>query len=372
MAKPVSYHYNQFPPARLNWEALVPLIGPATLALGDFKGLLDAVPDAWVLLSPLTTQEAVLSSRIEGTQATLGEVLEFEAEGENQRKSSERIDDIQEVLNYRLTVQKAAARLQDLPLCGRLLKEAHQILMQGVRGKDKAAGHYKQTLNAIGTPGCTLENAKFIPISPDRLEDGMRQWETYLHSEQPDVLIQLAIVHAEFEALHPFLDGNGRLGRMIIPLFLYERKLLSHPAFYLSEYLEANREEYYERLLAISSDHDWTGWVAFFLKAIAIQARENTRKARTILQLYEHRKRWIVEQTHSQHAVSTLDFMFRQPIFSGADFTKIPGVPRPTARRILSEIRREVLREVRPSAGRRPAIYAYTELLNAAEGREVF
>jgi len=149
MAKPVSYHYNQFPPARLNWEALVPLIGPATLALGDFKGLLDAVPDAWVLLSPLTTQEAVLSSRIEGTQATLGEVLEFEAEGENQRKSSERIDDIQEVLNYRLAVQKAAARLQDLPLCGRLLKEAHQILMQGVRGKDKAAGHYKQTLNAL-------------------------------------------------------------------------------------------------------------------------------------------------------------------------------------------------------------------------------
>jgi len=372
MSVPVHYHYDQFPPQELDWKALVPLIGPATLALGDFKGLLDAVPDAWVLLSPLTTQEAVLSSRIEGTQATLGEVLEFEAEGARSGQSSEKVDDIQEILNYRRAIQLASSRLGELPLCGRLLREAHEVLMQGVRGKDKAAGNFKTTPNAIGSPGCTLETAKFIPISPDKLTRGMQVWENYIHSDQPDVLIQLALAHAEFEALHPFLDGNGRLGRMIIPLFLYERKLLSHPAFYLSEYLEAHREEYYDRLLAISRDQDWTGWVAFFLRAMAAQARENTRKARKILQIYEMRKRWIVQQTHSQHAVTALDFMFRQPIFSGSDFTKIPGVPRPTARRILVEVREHLLREVRPPAGRKPALYAYTELLNAAEGREVF
>jgi len=178
--------------------------------------------------------------------------------------------------------------------------------------------------------------------------------------------------NAEFEALHPFLDGNGRLGRMLVPLFLYERKVLGHPAFYISEYLEQNREEYYERLLAVSRDDDWTGWIAFFLRAMAEQARVNTRRARAILQLYESRKRWIVKQTHSQYAVTALDFMFRQPIFSGSDFTKAQGIPKPTARRILATIRDELLRELRPAAGQRPAIYAYRELLNAAEGREAF
>ena len=372
MPKPVQYHYDKFPPAELDWKHLVPLIGPATLALGDFKGLLDAVPDAWVLLSPLTTQEAVLSSRIEGTQATLGEVLAFEAEKGFGSQSQEKADDIQEVLNYRQAIQLAATRLADLPLCGRLLKEAHAVLMQGVRGKDKAAGSFKESANAIGALGCTMETAKFIPILPEKLPDGMQKWESYLHSDEPDTLIQLAIAHAEFEALHPFLDGNGRLGRMIIPLFLFERKILNYPAFYISDYLEAHREEYYERLLAVSRDNDWTGWVAFFLRAMAAQAKENTRKARKILQLYESRKKWIVETTHSQYAVSALDFVFRQPIFSGSDFSRIPGVPSPTSRRILSCIREDMLREVRSSSGRSPALYAYSELLNAAEGREVF
>jgi len=178
-------HHGKFPPTGIDWERLVPLIGPATLALGDFRGLLDAVPDAWVLLSPLTTQEAVLSSRIEGTQATLGEVLEFEAGGSSAIQSSEKINDIEEVLNYRMA------------LCGRLLKEAHAILMRGVRGRDNAAGEFKTSPNAIGAPGCTAETAKFLPIEPEYLADGIAQWEAYLHSEQPDLLIQLAVVHAE-------------------------------------------------------------------------------------------------------------------------------------------------------------------------------
>jgi Fic family protein len=367
----VRYHYDQFPPAKLDWEKLVPLIGPATLALGDFKGLLEAIPDPHVLLSPLTTQEAVLSSRIEGTQATLGEVLEYEA-GSRDKHSPEKVDDFMEVINYRRAIHHAAERLKDLPLCGRLLREAHKILMEGVRGKDKDAGEFKKTPNVIGAPGCTVETAKFLPISPERLNEGIGAWEHYLHSNQPDLLVQLAMVHAEFEALHPFLDGNGRLGRMLVPLFLFERKRLTYPAFYLSEYLEANRETYYERLLAISRDGDWTGWAVFFLTAMETQAVQNTRKARAILRLYEERKLWIVAKTHSQYAIHALDFIFKFPIFQSDHFWKQDVIPDQTARSILRAIRDELFHEVRPASGRRPAIYAYTELLNAAEGREVF
>ena len=367
---PVSYHYNKFPPPNLDWPSIVPLIGPATLALGDFKGMLDAIPNASVLLAPLRDQEAVLSSKIEGTQATLGEVLEYEADASSDSpRSAEKVDDIQEVLNYRRALSFASKRLDELPLCGRLLKESHAILMESVRGKDKAAGKYKTVQNGIGKPGCTLDTAKFLPIAPEHLEDGMAAWERFTHEPFTDTLVQLAIIHAEFEALHPFLDGNGRLGRMIIPLFLYEQKMLSYPAFFISEYFELNREEYYERLLAVSRDDDWTGWCVFFLKGMATQARENTRKARAIMQLYEDRKAWIIGKTHSQYAVPALDFIFRQPIFRSDHFWKHSDIPEQTARHILRTIRDELLLEIRPSSGRRPAAYSYEELLRIAEGR---
>ena len=244
--------------------------------------------------------------------------------------------------------------------------------MNSVRGKDKAAGEYKTIPNAIGKPGATLETAKFIPIMPDQLEDGMAAWEKYLHSQQSNTLVQLGIVHAEFESLHPFLDGNGRLGRMTLPLFLYEKKILNFPAFYLSEYLETHKEEYTERLLAVSRDNDWTGWSVFFLTALQKQALENTRKARAIIQLYESRKTWIQQHTPSQYGVPVLDFLFHQPIFKATDLGKPQGVPRPTARRITREIRDELFRELEPASGSKPAIYAYRELLNISEGKEVF
>lgn len=370
---PIYYHHGKFPPpsSEIDWAQLVPLIGPATMALGEFKGLLDAIPNPMVLLSPLSAQEAVLSSQIEGTQATLGEVLEYEAGGD-EPESIERLHDIQEVLNYRKAIAQATQRMNDLPLCGRLLKDAHQILMSGVRGKDKDAGNYKKTPNAIGAPGCTLETAKFVPIEPEALNAGMTRWENYMHSEQPNILVQLGIVHAEFESLHPFLDGNGRLGRMLLPLFLYEKKQLNYPAFYLSEYLEANKDEYTERLLAISRDNDWTGWSVFFLKALEEQARENTRKARSIMQLYEQRKDWIQDRAHSQYGVAVVDFLFSQPIFKATNFAEPQGVPAPTRKRILREIREDLLYEIRPASGSRPAIYAYQELMNIAEGKNLF
>lgn len=368
---PINYHYGKFPPASLDWQALVPLIGPATLAIGDFKGLLAAVPNPAVLLSPITTQEAVLSSKIEGTIATLGEVLEYEA-GASHSASPEKIGDIQEILNYRKAIHHAASRLNDLPLCGRIIKEAHAILMDGVRGKNKAPGEFKRVQTAIGFLGGGVETARFLPILPEKLEGGISEWEKYINSDQPDILVQLAILHAEFESLHPFADGNGRLGRMLIPLFLYSKKFLNVPAFYLSEYLESNRDEYYDRLLAVSQNDDWTGWCSFFLRALEWQARKNTQKARSILDLYEKRKPWIIDITHSQYAMQALDFLFTQPIFKGDSFSKQPGIPDATARAILRQIRDEILVELSPASGRKAAVYAYAELINLAEGRKIF
>lgn len=373
MARPVRYHTGKFPPRRLDWERLIPLIGPANAALARYDGLLSAIPNADVLLSPLTTQEAVLSSAIEGTLATMGEVLEFEAGGATKQIDQKKVDDIQEILNYRRAMREAVDQLQRLPLCQRVIKHVHSVLLDGVRGHDKARGRYKPVPNYIGPTGSSLEQAKFIPIDPANVGEGMSRWEKYLHANAPDRLVQLAIVHAEFEALHPFLDGNGRVGRILIPLFLYERKLLHAPMFYLSEYLEANRQEYYDRLRSVSSKDDWTGWCRFFLEAIEKQARENDAKARRVLALYEEKKGWMVQATRSQYAIAALDFLFTQPVFSSSDFVARAGIPAPTARRILNLCRENgLLMAVREASGRRPAILAFPELLNIAEGRSVF
>lgn len=370
---PVQYHYGQFPPKDLDWARLIPLIGPASAALARCDGILEALPNAQVLLSPLTTQEAVLSSRIEGTVATMGEVLEYEAGAGPTDSEPEKVADIQEILNYRRAILGADKRLSDLPLSGRLFREAHATLMEGVRGEERDPGNYRKTQNWIGTPGLPEDQMRFQPISAADLPDGMSAWETYLHSQQSDALVHLAIVHAEFEALHPFQDGNGRLGRMLIPLFLFERKLLSKPTFYISAYLEARRDEYYERLLAVSRDSDWTGWCEFFLRALVAQARSNTCKARGILELYDKKKTWIIEKAHSQHGIRALDFMFNRPVFSSSDFVQNAGMPEGTARRILSLARTHgLLRVLRKASGSRPAILGFPELLNIAEGKDAF
>lgn len=230
---PVLYHDGGFPPAVVNWTELLPLIGPANAAVARYEGVLHGVPNPNVLLSPLTSQEAVLSSRIEGTQATLGEVLEYEAEAGDLNADQARIADIREVLNYRAALNEATQLLQELPLSQRLIKAAHVVLMEDVRGRNKSPGEYRRIPNWIGPHGCSIEAARFIPCGADRLEAAMQNWELYMHAVAPDLLVQLAVVHAEFEAIHPFLDGNGRLGRrLIVPLFLHSKELLSRPNFY--------------------------------------------------------------------------------------------------------------------------------------------
>lgn len=370
---PVVYHDGAFPPASLDWPRLLPLIGPASAAIARYEGVLHGIPNPNILLSPLTNQEAVLSSRIEGTQATLGEVLEFEAEGDLFDESTPKKADIREILNYRAALAEATQLMETLPLSQRLIRQTHAVLMQGVRGRNKAPGEYRRIANWIGPAGCPIEQARFIPCAADRLPRAMDAWEAYIHANAPDFLVQLAIVHGEFEAIHPFLDGNGRLGRLIVPLFLRAKGLLSRPNFYLSEYLESHRDEYYDRLLAISRDGDWTGWCAFFLQALIAQAETNQRKAQAILALYSDKKDWVADKTHSQYAVRALDRMFSVPIFRTSDFIATAGIPPPTANRILRVLRDHgLLKEMRPASGRRAAVLAFAELLNIAEGRAVF
>ncbi len=372
MPTPVQYHYGKFPPENIEWAALVPLIGPAASALARYDGLLTAIPNAAVLLSPLTTKEAVLSSRIEGTQATMGEVLEYEAEPGDKRISPEKEADIHEIINYRSAMREAEQQLKSLPLCGRVIKAAHKTLLSGVRGHGKAPGEYRQTPNWIGPPGCTIEEAKYVPVSFDKLPDAMSDWEKFVHSEQPDKLVQLGIIHAEFEALHPFLDGNGRLGRMCVPLFMFYQKIIQSPMFYVSEFFDKNRDEYYERLLAISRDDDWTGWSAFFLKAIVEQAESNQSKAEAILKLYDEMKTRVAELTHSQYAIHAVEFIFNRPVFNRTDFIHESGIPEPTARKITKVLKENnILREIRTASGPRPAMLAFPDLVNITEGSRV-
>ncbi len=368
---PVLYHNGRFPPPKLDCPALIPLIGPAAAAVARYDGMLSAIPNPHVLLSPLTTREAVLSSRIEGTQATMGEVLEFEA-GRG-AASPERRDDIYEVLNYRAAMREAEKLLRTLPLSQRVIREAHRVLLSGVRGQNMSPGEYRRIPNWIGPPGCVIEEARFVPIGADRLPEAMSAWERYIHGDVPDRVVQLAILHAEFEALHPFLDGNGRLGRMLVPLFMWQMGLIQRPMFYISAFFEVRRDEYYDRLLAVSRDDDWTGWCRFFLEAVRAQAEDNLTKTRAILGLYEDMKRHVAEMTRSQYAIHALDWIFERPIFKSSDFVEAAGIPAPTARRFLGVLRKgEVLEPLAAGRGRRAAVLAFPALLNIAEGTEVF
>ena len=369
---PVHYHEGRFPPEEsLDWGALVPLLGPAVAALARYDGVLAAIPNPGVLLAPLTTQEAVLSSRIEGTQATMGEVLEFEAGREVD--SPERRDDIEEVRNYRAAMRQAEKMLETLPLSGRVVREAHRVLLSGVRGRNKSPGEYRRIPNWIGPPGCAIEAAKFVPIGAEKLDGAMSAWERYMHQDTPDLLVQAAVLHAEFEALHPFLDGNGRLGRMLVPLFLWQRGLISRPMFYISAYFEAHRDAYYDGLLAVSRDEDWTGWCRFFLDGVKVQAEDNLAKARAILDLYEDMKIRVAELTRSHYAVHALDWIFERPIFSTKSFLAEAGIPEHTARRFLNVLRKnDILVVIRVGHGRRTAIFSFPALLNIAEAGDEF
>jgi len=368
-----------FEPQRLpindiEWSSLIPLIGKANRSLAYYDGILYGLANPDLLLSPLTTQEAVLSSKIEGTQATLGEVLRFEA-GESPAEEP-RVQDIEEIINYRHTMRRAEEELKTRPFSLNLLKELHAVLLDGVRGRFKARGEFRKQQNWIGIPGTPIEEAQFVPPDPMNMMEYLYNWETYYHFDRPDPLVQLAIIHAQFELIHPFLDGNGRLGRMIVPLFLYERKLINSSVFYISAYLERHREEYVAGLRALNekSSIAWSRWIGFFLGAMDEQARENARKAQLIIDLYGRMKAKIIDLTHSQYAVPLLDFMFDQPVFKSSQLDNHPAMPSESmVAHMLSRLKTAgILKVVRTGSGRRPQILAFIELINLCEGSDVF
>lgn len=334
--------------------------------------MLHAIPNASVLLSPLTTNEAVLSSKIEGTQATLGEVFRFEA-GDEPIEENKRVD-IQEILNYRTALRVAEKYIGERPFGLSLLRELHAILMNSVRGQEKEPGAFRKTQNWIGLPNTPIEEAFFIPPSPIHVRQHLDNWERFYQTEPTDPLVHLAVLHAQFEIIHPFDDGNGRLGRMLVPLFLFERKILNKPTFYLSAYLEAHREEYVRSLRAIQGRDGWEDWILFFLRAVEEQSRENATRAGNVLDLYRQLKAEVLELTRSQYAIRVLDYMFEFPIFSSSMVVAASGMP---SRQMVSNILRElktakIVMTLQEGSGRRAEVLAFRRLLNVCEGREAF
>ncbi len=363
------YSPEPLPIKTLDKSELFSSVGEANAELARYDGLLMGMANPAVMLSPLTNQEAVLSSKIEGTQATIEEVLEHEA---GREYDVDKNDDILEVLNYRKALMLAKDSVTDRPIRLGFIRELHSILMSNVRGENKEPGQFRMDQNWIGAPGCTREEAAFVPPNPLQLIDHLQAWEAYLSSDDVDPIVQTAIVHAQFELLHPFKDGNGRIGRLLIPLLLYSKGRLSSPMFYLSAYLESHRDEYYTRLRTISQAGDWTGWCAFFLRAVRVQAQQNGATLREIMGLYEVTKLQVRNITHSPHSAQLVDALFDRPIFTSADIARRADVPKPTVHKLIRSLLDEgVLATVRKAAGRRAAILTFAELLNTLERKQL-
>lgn len=366
MTTPVQYRLDAFPPKNIDWGRLIPLLGPAHAALARYDGLVSVIPNAKVMLDPLITQEAVLSSRIEGTTATMSEVLAIEA-GTNGKSFPPSIrDDAEEIKNYCVALNYAADVLTHQPFSLDLLCQAHGCLMDGVRGRDKSPGSLRERQNWIGPIGSGIESARFVPIPQKHLKKGVTKWLHYvLDDGTPDPLVQLAIIHMEFEALHPFRDGNGRIGRMLVPLLLFSKGLLSSPNFYFSAYLEDRREEYFWALLEVSRDGAWTEWCEFFLEGLTRQADENHRKAKLILDSHRRMMRDIVQYSRSPHSTRAVEFLFSRPVFSIGQFSQEVGVlPRTAARLLAPFLKKGILRVDQKQTGSTPAVYSFPSLLD--------
>lgn len=347
----------------IDLEAMIPQIVETNKALARFDGQLGSIQNPRVLLSPLMTQEAVVSSKIEGTQATLEEVLEHEAD-QGQPEDQRKREDIEEIINYRNALTYAERKMAERPFNLNLLKDMHSILMDGVRGQNKRRGEFRKMQIHIGPPNSSSEEASYIPPPHLKLPDLLDNWEAYYHSEVSDRLVQLGVLHAQFEMIHPFLDGNGRIGRLLIPLFLHDKGVLTSPTFYASAYLEQTREEYYEHLSNISEEGDWEGWIRYFLTAVQKQSKANSQKITEIKDLYEATKDRVVSLISSQYNIQAIDSLFERPVFSSSKFQEISGIPKQSSYRILRDLEGEVITRVRESSGRRPALYIFQPLLD--------
>lgn len=362
---------HKLPIENLNWQALAPLIGQANAKLSNYNGILHNMVNPNILLSPLTKQEAVLSSKIEGTRASLSDIYQKDL---GEKYDQEKENDIEEINNYRNALAFAAQDLTKRPICLNMLKDIHYRLLAGVRGHNKKRGEFRTTDVFIGSVGDTIENARYVPPQYTEMLNSLDNFEKYMHKEDEETLVQLAILHAQFEIIHPFNDGNGRMGRILIPLYLYSKKYLRSPVFYLSEYLENNRGEYYKRLNMISADDDWQSWIEFFLNAIIMQSETNTLKAHKILSLYDSVKSTIPSITHSYHSTAICDALFESPFISTSKLLKDGNINnKATGNNILNKlVDASILKIHKKGAGQRPTTYVFADLLNIVEGNNIF
>src|SRR5437899_3970655 len=357
--------YSAFLPAPLtpvlDWTPrLIGALSDADRLIGRLAGEGGRLPNPHLLIRPFIRREAVLSSRIEGTQATLGELLAAEAGAAVDRSPA----DLREVANYVVALEYGVKRLKTLPLSLRLTRELHAKLMMGVRGDHATPGEFRKTQNWIGPPGAPLANATYVPPPPDALMDCLGSWEKFLHDRSLPVLVQAGLMHVHFEAIHPFLDGNGRVGRLLITLFLVERQVLPAPLLYLSAFFEATRADYYERLQGVHARSEWEGWLEYFLNGVARQSEDALSRAERINALLA---RWKDELAGaSQAALKLVDLLAQNPYCTVRRGERQLKVAFTTAQRAMERLGAAgILKQV--NQAKRDRVYCATALLKILE-----
>ena len=366
LTEAVQYHYGQFPPQLPDYRVLIKPLSTAAASLARYDQMLKGMHNSDILLAPLRSQEAVVSSRMEGTISTLDEVLRYEAEQDDDSSveaTSHFRSEAIEVHLYSRAMRLAQAAMNDgAPISDWLIRSAHKQLLGFGRGASMSPGEYKVDQNYLADRG--RRKVLFVPIAPEHLQSGMDTLISFMRDQEWEVILRAALMHLEFEALHPFKDGNGRIGRMLIPLMLWSEGAISQPYFYMSGYLEQRRDDYIDIMRNVSASNDWTGWILFFLQAIENQANLNLEKAEKIRNLYEAMKDEFRSRLASQWSLAALDFVFKRPIFRNSLFTSSSGIPLQTAHR-FSKVLAEcgLLKTLVPASGRRPALYSFEPLL---------
>jgi Fic family protein len=336
------------------------LLSKADRCLGRLDGVATVLPNPDLFVAMYVKHEAVLSSQIEGTQSTLEDVLQFEIHAH----TSETPKDVEEVVNYVRAMNFGLERLRDLPLCLRLIKEIHAELMQGVRGENKSPGEFRQSQNWIGPANSNLSEAVFVPPPVHEMKNALGDLELFLRDDSYPVLVQCALAHAQFETIHPFLDGNGRVGRLLITFLLCEREILHRPLLYLSYYLKAHRTEYYDRLMAVRNQGSWEEWIKFFLRGIIEVSQSATDTARKIVDLREkHRQQIIDAGGRSTNALRLLDSLFERPVTGIKNVETYLQTTFQTANKLINQlVRLGIIKEM--TGQKRNRVYIYQPYLN--------
>lgn len=360
----VYYPESVFPPEKIDLTQILSALLGATNAIARYDQMLKNMHNSEILLAPLRNQEAVISSRMEGTASTMDEILQYEADYPEDEYSADVRSDIIETVLYQRTLKNAQKAMEEgYPLSKSLLKTMHQQLLSFGRGANKSPGEFKKEQNYIAD---TLSRKiLFVPISPEKLESGLDRLFDYIHQNTDPVLLKTAVTHLEFEALHPFQDGNGRIGRMLITLMLWNAHTLSAPHFYISGYLEENKNRYIDLMRNVSQTGDWNEWAVFFLNAIAHQSERNLNIAENIRALYEEMKTEFSEILSSKHSLAVLDFVFTYPVFRNSTLSKETGISTATANRFTKALQEKgILTLTEEASGRKSARYTFEHLMN--------